>query len=132
VKRAQIQATLQPSETRQHREAGELLFLEGEAPAGVYTIYSGEVDLLFAARKGNLTPLRVATSGQILGLSAVVSQRPHDCSAVARVACDVGFIPREEFMDDLDERPGAWFSVLRHLSSDVNGVYDDMRAFSRG
>lgn len=129
---ASTEAPLHSSETRQHRNAGETLFLEGEAPAGVYTLYSGEVDLLFAARNGNVTPLRVATPGQILGLSAVVIQQPHDCSAIARVPCDVGFIPRDEFMGALEERPAAWFNVLRHLSNDVNRVYDDMRALARG
>jgi len=107
-----------------------MLFLEGEAPVGVYTIYSGEVDLLFAARNGNVTPLRVATPGQILGLSAVVSQHPHDCSAITRIPCEVGFIPRAEFMNILEARPAAWFNVLRLLSSEVNGVYDDMRALT--
>jgi len=42
----------------------------------------------------------------------------------------VAFIPREEFMDILEERPAAWFNVLRLLSSEVNGVYDEMRALS--
>lgn len=109
-----------------------MLFLEGEALAGVYILYSGEVDLLFAARNGNVKPLRVATPGQILGLSAAVMQRPHDCSAIARVPCDVGFIPRDEFLRVLEERPAVWFSILRLLSSDVSAVYDDMRALAAG
>jgi CRP-like cAMP-binding protein len=122
-----IQAPLMAS-TRQHRVAGEMLFLEGETPAGVYVIHSGEVDLLFMNRRGNAKPLRVATQGQILGLSSVVMERPHDCSAVARTPCDVGFIGRDEFLQSLHDTPAIWLSVLRLLSSDVNAVYDDMRA----
>jgi len=109
-----------------------MLLLEGETPAGVYILHSGEVDLLFAARNGNVKPLRVATPGQILGLSAVVMQGPNDCSAITRVPCEVGFIPRDEFLRVLEERPSVWFSVLRLLSNDLNAVYDDMRALAVG
>jgi CRP-like cAMP-binding protein len=122
------EAPLVSSETRQRRDAGEMLFLEGETPAGVYILHSGEVELLFATRNGNAKPLRVATHGQILGLSSVVMRRPHDCSAIARTLCQVGFIGRDEFIKSLNDTPSIWLSVLRMLSSDVNAVYDDMRA----
>jgi CRP-like cAMP-binding protein len=115
---------------REHRAAGEMLFLEGDTPAGVYVVHSGEVDLLFMNRDGNAKPLRVVTPGQILGLSSVVMRRPHDCSAIARTPCEVGFIARDEFLQSLHDTPSTWLSVLRMLSSDVNAVYDDMRALA--
>jgi cAMP-binding proteins - catabolite gene activator and regulatory subunit of cAMP-dependent protein kinases len=113
--------------TRQHRAAGEMLFVEGEMPAGVYVLHSGEVDLLFMNRHGSAKPLRVATPGQILGLSSVVMRHPHDCSAIARTPCEVGFTGGDEFLQSLHDKPATWLSVLRMLSSDVNAVYDDMR-----
>ena len=127
-----IEVRLRSLETRQHRDAGETLFREGAAPDGVYILYSGAVDLLFAARNGIVKPLRVATPGQILGLSEVVVEQPYDCSAITRVPCDVGFIPREEFLSVLQERPAVWLNVLSLLSNDVNAVYDDMRALAVG
>lgn len=113
---------------RERRAVGEMLFLEGETPAGVYILHSGEVDVLFMNRYGNAKPLRVVTPGQILGLSSVVMRRPHDCSAIARTPCEVEFIGRDEFLQSLHNTPALWLSVLRMLSSDVNAVYDDMRA----
>ena len=109
-----------------------MLFLEGESPAGVYVLRSGEVDLLFGARNGEVKALRVANPVQILGLSAVVMGRPHDCSATARTQCDVGFIEGTDFLRALEEGPAFRFSVLRLLSRDVNSVYDDMRALAVG
>jgi CRP-like cAMP-binding protein len=117
---------------RARHAVGEMLFLEGETPAGVYVLHSGEVDLLFMNRDGNAKPLRVVSPGQILGLSSVVMQRPHDCSAIARTPCEVGFIARDEFLQSLHDTPAIWLSVLRMLSSDVNAVYDDMRALAVG
>jgi CRP-like cAMP-binding protein len=111
---------------------GETIFREGERPDGVYILQEGTVDLLFASRNGNVKPLRLAQAGQILGLSCVVTQRNHDCTAVARTRCELGFIERDAFLRMLDDSPAVWFSVLRLLSNDVNAVYDDMRTLVSG
>jgi CRP-like cAMP-binding protein len=129
---APMEAPLASSETLQHRSAGEMLFLEGEAPAGVYVIHSGEVNLLFGARNGAVRTLRVAAPVQILGLSAVVAGRPHDSSATARTRCDVGFIERDDFMHSMEDDSSFRLGVLRMLSRDVSSVYDDMRRGKKG
>ena len=116
----------------EHRAAGETLFIEGEVPAGVYVLHAGDVELTFAPREGEPKPLRVVNPGRILGLSSVVMQHPHDCSAVARTECEIGFVEREEFLRSLEKTPAIWLSVLRMLSTDVNAVYDDMRALAIG
>ena len=116
----------------EHRAAGETLFIEGEMPAGVYVLHAGDVELVFAPREGEPKPLRVVNPGRILGLSSVVMQHPHDCSAIARTECEVGFVEREEFLRSLEKTPAIWLSVLRMLSSDVNAVYDDMRSLAIG
>jgi CRP-like cAMP-binding protein len=116
----------------EHRAAGEKLFSEGDTPAGVYVLHAGDVELVFAPRAGAPKPLRVVNSGRILGLSSVVMQHPHDCSAVARTECEVGFVEREEFLRSLEKTPAIWLSVLRMLSNDVNAVYDDMRSLAIG
>jgi CRP-like cAMP-binding protein len=124
-----IETVLAESETLEHVRPGDTIFREGEEPRGVYVLESGQVDLLFSSRNGS-KPLRLAEAGQILGLSNVVMQRNHDCTAIARTACDVGFIDRNDFLRALDDSPSVWFSVLRMLSNDVNAVYDDMRALA--
>lgn len=122
-----LETSLAASETLLTFRPGETIFKEGEEPRGVYILQSGRADLLFSARNGRAKPLRQADAGQILGLSAVVAHRPHDCTASAATTCEVGFVERDAFLRALDECPGVWFSVLRLLSNDVNAVYDDMR-----
>ena len=122
-----LETSLSTSETLLTFRTGEVIFREGEVPQGVYILQSGRVDLLFAARNGRAKPLRQADAGQILGLSAVVTARLHDCTATAASLCRVGFVQRDDFLRGLDDCPAAWFSVLRLLSTDVNAVYDDMR-----
>ena len=125
-----IGTALADSETQLHVMPGETIFREGETPRGVYVLESGTADLLFSSRNGDAKPLRVAEAGQILGLSCVVTQRNHDCTAIASTPCEIGFIGRDDFLRILDDRPAVWFSVLRLLSSDVNAVYEDMRVLA--
>lgn len=122
-----IDATLADRETLLRFRDGETLFREGDTPRGVYVLRSGTVNLLFAAKSGNVKPLREAHPEQILGVSCVVTDRPHDCTATASGTCEVAFIRRDDFLRALDEYPAVWFTVLRMLSSEVNAVYDDIR-----
>jgi CRP/FNR family transcriptional regulator len=122
-----IEASLAEHETLVRFRPGETLFREGDEPRGVHVLHSGSVQLLFAAKDGTAKPLREARPGQILGLSCVVMQRPHDCTATAAEPCEVAFIERDEFLRTLGDSPAVWFSVLRFLSSEVNAAYDDMR-----
>ena len=122
--------TLAPYEMIETWPSGIPLFREAESPAGVYVLLSGEVDLVFASRAGVVKPLRIAAAGQILGLSCIVSGRPHDCSATTRTTAVTGFIPKSTFLKLLDENPPLWFSVLQMISSEINSCYDCMRALS--
>src|SRR5688572_23336472 len=98
--------------------AGHVLFEEGEVPAGVYVLHSGEVAL------GNGV---TAHAGEILGLMAVISGSTHSTSAIAVSPCEVGFIARDEFRDLVDQSPAVWFTVLRQMSQDVNTSYEVIR-----
>ena len=125
-----IADTLSEHETLERHDAGRVLFCEGDAPRGVYIVHSGEVDLVFSGRNGTAKPLRVAEEGAILGLSCVVSHRCHDCSATTRTPCELGFIDRDTFLQQVDHSPAVWFSVLQMLSQDVNSCYDCMRSIT--
>ena len=122
--------TLAAYETVETWPADKMLYAEGESPAGVYVLLSGEVDLVYASRAGATKPLRIASSGQILGLSCIVSARPHDCSATTRTRVITGFIPQARFLKLLDENPPLWFSVLQMISSEINSCYDCMRTLT--
>lgn len=130
MSRSIIETSVADHETLIRFRTSETLFREGEQPRGVYVLHSGKVHLLFAGKNGCIKPLREAQPGQILGLSCVVTQRAHDCTATAATPCEVAFIERDEFLRTLDDSPAVWFSVLRVLSSEVNAAYDDMRVIA--
>jgi CRP/FNR family transcriptional regulator len=130
MSRSIIETSFAEHETLVRFRPGETLFREGEQPRGVYVLHSGSVQLLFAGKTGNAKPLRETRPGQILGLSCVITQRLHDCTATAAEPCEVAFIERDQFLHMLDDSPAVWFSVLRVLSSDVNAAYDDIRGIA--
>ena len=122
-----VERTLIELQVLQRRSAGVVLYCEGEPADGVFIIHSGAVDLVFAARNGVTKPLQVAGEGQIVGLSSVVSKRPHESTAIVRVPSELGYVERQKLMDLLERDPAAWFAVLQYLSQDVSSCWDSMR-----
>jgi len=122
-----IDSTLRQHQTLEIWPKGRTLFYEGEQPEGVYLIHSGAIDLVFSAKDGRTKPLRVAHAGQIIGLSAVFSHRPHDYTATAGATTSTGFIDAATFHRLLQTSPPMMFGILRLLSEDVNSCYDCMR-----
>lgn len=126
-----VAETLAPFETIETWPAGKVLFREGMDPEGVYFLHDGEADLNFSSpRSGEAKPLLIADAGQILGLTCVVSKRPHDCSATTRTPCTTGFIEKAAFLRLLDEKPALWLSVLRMISSNINACWECMRSLA--
>jgi|ERR1051325_6404987 CRP-like cAMP-binding protein len=123
-----------PQENR-HYEPGAQIFREGDAPRGIYFVHRGAVELTFAARDGTAKSLRTADAGETLGLGAVAMNHPHECSAIAKIECEVGFVDRKDFTAALDTSPALWFAVLHLLSRNMNAAYEqirDMRSVQRG
>lgn len=125
-----LEAPLSFAQSLQHRAAGETLFIEGELPAGVYLLHSGQVDLVFSSESGDVKNLCMAVPGQILAMSAVLMGRPHDFSAATRTACEIGFISRDTVLALLNDDPSLWLTVLRMLSREVHAAYDDIRSLA--
>ena len=128
---ARVAAALGAFEKPQTVAPGNRLFREGDDARGVYFIRDGEFDLVYASRMGDAKPLRSAGPGTVLGLSCVVSNRAHDCSATAKTPATVGFVERKELEKVLDTNPELWFTVLRVISSEISSCWDCMRNFGK-
>jgi CRP-like cAMP-binding protein len=119
-------------ETIEAWPAGKVLFHEGTQPGGVYLIHAGDVNLCFSApRSPESKPLLLASAGEILGLTSVMSDRVHDCTATVRTACVTGFIEKRRFLQLLEEKPALWLSVLQMISSNLAACWDCMRSLGK-
>ena len=72
-------ASLQSFEAIKYATAypkGAVLFVEGQAPRGIFVLCKGRVKLSICATDGKTLILKIAEPGEVLGLSATVSASP--------------------------------------------------------
>jgi CRP-like cAMP-binding protein len=127
-------AELAGAEQLQSWPAGRILFSEGEEPRGIYIVHTGQVDLVFSGRNGMSRTLRSKRSGDVIGLSEVVSNTKHDCTGTTHSASHIGFVPAADLRKLLEENPSLWFGIAARLAVDVGSCWDSRRSLgeSRG
>jgi CRP/FNR family transcriptional regulator, cyclic AMP receptor protein len=107
---------------------GAVLFVEGQAPRGIYIICSGRVKLSTTSRDGKTLILRIAESGEVLGLHATVSGKPYELTAETLQPCQLDFIRREDFLKFLQNHADACLNAAQHLSKNCQDAYEMIRS----
>ncbi|MGZ5477497.1 MAG: Crp/Fnr family transcriptional regulator [Thermoanaerobaculia bacterium] len=123
-----VESQFAVAEEVQRWPAGSILFNEGDEPRGIFIIHSGQVELVFSARNGVRKALRTVRSGEILGLSEIVSGSRSDCTATTRTASRIGFITVTELRRMLDEDPSLWLEIAESLSIDLSSCWRSLRS----
>ena len=107
---------------------GAVLFVEGQAPRGVYVICSGRVKLSTTSRDGKTLILRIAQAGEVLGLHATVSGKPYELTGETLHPCQLDFIRREDFLRFLQHHADACLNAAEHLSKNCQSGYEMIRS----
>lgn len=84
---------------------GAILFVEGQNPRGALILCSGKVKLSTTSKEGKVLILKVASAGDVVGLSAVLSGEPYEITAETLEPCLVNFVDRQGLLR-LMERSG--------------------------
>jgi len=95
---------------------GSVLFSEGQSAQGVYILCQGRVKLSTCSRDGKIIILQIAEAGEVLGLSAVVSDSEYESTAEVIEPCQVNFIRKADFLRFLQQNPDACLNAARQLS----------------
>lgn len=103
-----------------------MLFAEGQTPRGIFMICSGTVKLSTTSKEGKVLILKQAVAGEVLGLSAVISNTDYEMSAETVDSCQLGFIGRKDFMALLQHESEAGMRVALWLSREFQGAYRDI------
>ena len=106
--------------------AGALLFVEGQTARGVYVLCSGKVKLSTTSREGKVLILKIAGSGEILGLSAAISDQPFEMSAETTERCQVNFIERMALIDRIQRSGELGLRSSLELSREFQSAYRDI------
>jgi CRP/FNR family cyclic AMP-dependent transcriptional regulator len=107
---------------------GALLFVEGEQPRGVFILCRGKVKLTTTSTEGRTLIVKVASAGEILGISAAILGRPYEVSAETIEPSQVSFIRREEFLRYLTAYPEACMHTALQLSEKYEAAQKEIRS----
>jgi len=105
---------------------GALLFVEGQAPRGVYVLCSGKVKLSTTSREGKVLILRIAQPGEVLGLSAVIAGEPFEVTAETTEPCQVNFIDRAALIERIEKNGELGLRSSQALSREFQSAYRDI------
>src|SRR5215475_9393511 len=72
---------------------GTMLCLEGQAPRGVYVLCTGRAKLSTTSSDGKTIILRLAEPGEVLGLTAAISNSPYEATVETLEQTQANFIP---------------------------------------
>jgi CRP/FNR family transcriptional regulator len=107
---------------------GAVLFIEGQAPRGIFVLCKGLVKLSLSAGDGKTIILKIVEPGEVLGLGATVSGKPYELTAETFEPCQINFVKREDLLRFLKENPDACFKVAEQLSVKYNDACHDLRS----
>ena len=106
---------------------GAMLFIEGQMPRGVFVLCSGKVKLSTTSREGKTIITKISDSGDLLGLNAVISNRPYEVTAEMMEPGQANFIPRDSLMLMLKDFPEAAMRMAQQLSRNYFTAYEEIR-----
>jgi CRP/FNR family transcriptional regulator, cyclic AMP receptor protein len=106
---------------------GAMLFIEGQQPRGVFVLCAGKAKLSTSSRDGKTIITKISDSGDILGLNAVISNRPYEVTTEMMEPGQANFIPRDCFLQMLKDFPEVAVRVAQQLSRNYYTAYEEIR-----
>jgi CRP/FNR family transcriptional regulator, cyclic AMP receptor protein len=106
---------------------GAKLFSEGDGARNVYIICLGQVKISCTSRDGKTMILKIAGPGDLLGLSAILANVPHEVTAETIEPCQVKTIRKQEFLDFLGRHGIASMHAAQSLSGEYMTVFHDAK-----
>ncbi|HKD81094.1 MAG TPA: Crp/Fnr family transcriptional regulator [Candidatus Angelobacter sp.] len=107
---------------------GALLCLEGQPPRGVFVLCTGRAKLSTTSSEGKTIILRIAEPGEVLGLTAAVSNTPYEASIETLEPSQANFISQSDFAHFLQEHPDVGMRVAKQLTHNCKCAYEEIRA----
>jgi CRP-like cAMP-binding protein len=106
---------------------GDILFIEGEEVKGIYFVCSGLVKLsIYSSERQSITA-RVANPGDVLGLKALLSGKPHNLTAEVAEHSQLCLIRRDDFLDFLERNADVSLRLSQKLANYLYDAYIGMR-----
>jgi CRP/FNR family cyclic AMP-dependent transcriptional regulator len=106
---------------------GAMLFIEGQQPRGVFVLCVGKAKLSTSSREGKTIITKLSDGGDVLGLNAVISNRPYEVTAEMMEPGQANFIPRDSLMHFIRDFPDVATRIAQQLSRNYYTAYEEIR-----
>lgn len=104
-----------------------MLFMEGQQARGVFLLCSGQAKLSASSFAGKAIITRISEAGNVLGLNAVIANRPYEVTAEMMVRGQANFIPRDSLLQFQKDSQEVGLRVVEELSRDYYAAYEEIR-----
>jgi CRP/FNR family transcriptional regulator, cyclic AMP receptor protein len=104
-----------------------MLFIEGQQPRGVFVLCTGKAKLSTSSSEGKTVITKISEAGDVLGLSATVSNRPYEVTAEMIEPGQANFITRDALMQFMREYGEVAVRVAEQLSRNYYTAYEGIR-----
>lgn len=104
-----------------------VLFMEKQAPRGVFILCEGEVKLSISSSEGKTLILRIAKPGEVIGLTAVIGDTPYEMTAETLRPSQVIFVRKDDFQRFIARHPEVYQSIAKQMSASYDGACDQLR-----
>ncbi len=109
---------------------GKVIFTQGQPSNGVFILCQGRAKLSIYSRDGRTCILRVVEPGDVMGLSATISNRTHHATAEAIEGCQVNYIGKSEFEKFLGRHPDAAQNAIEQLNKNYERACGQIRSLA--
>jgi CRP-like cAMP-binding protein len=110
---------LNDNKSSAHYKKGQVIFMEGHPPHGLFCVNSGKIKVHQQGDVGKEHIIRLVGSGDILGYRALLSGGYYTCSATALEDADVCFVPREVFFSLISKDLKLSMAVMKLMANDL-------------
>ena len=106
---------------------GAMLFMEAQRPRGVFVLCAGTAKLSTSSREGKTIITKVSEAGELLGLNAVVSNRPYEVTAEMTEPGQANFIAGDSLLRFQKDHGEVAWRVADQLSRSYYTAHQEIR-----
>lgn len=119
------------NKTEQIYKKGEIIFREGAYPSGIFFIKEGKVKKYKLDNDSKEHIIYVANTGELLGYHAILSEDRYPDSAAVIEESRIAFIPKEDFLNTLQQSSVLSKRLLKTLSHEFAVLVNSLSMFAQ-
>lgn len=109
----------------------KIIYREGSYSKGAYILRKGKIKIYQTNKEGKEQIAYIYRKGEIMGYRPLLCEEPHPVSAAALEDCVISFIPKQLFLNALDESPVLARRLLNNLSHEFTVWINKLTLFAQ-